>query len=79
MDSGSVKGPLVDLALDLSNLTGIPAGNIYGYAIVVVDTDMEVATLSTMTDTLEAITALATGIHKLATNPAPNLVIIDQT
>lgn len=77
MANGSNAGPVIDLAHAIAAVTGIPVNNIYGYAVVVVEQDMEVGTVSTMTNPLEAITALATGIHKLATTPVPDLVIID--
>lgn len=77
MASPKPEGPVIDLAYAIAAVTGIPVGSIYGYVVVVVESDMEVGTVSTMTDPLEAITALATGIHKVTTQVVPDVVIID--
>lgn len=77
MADENTEGPVIDLAHAIAAVVGLPVSDMYGYAVVFVRTDMEVGTVSTMTDPLEAITALATGIHNLSTRPVPDIVLLD--
>lgn len=69
--------PVMAMVTAISDLTGMDVGQIQGYVLVIVDQEGEVGVISTATDPLSAIGALAIAISKLAGEPAPDLLISD--
>lgn len=69
--------PVMAMVTAISDLTGMDVDQIQGYMLVIIDQQGEVGVISTSTDTLTAISALATAIYKLADEPSPDLLISD--